>query len=334
MSVFGTIAGGVVQAGLGAINNTWAQQQQGEARRQNYLYGEMAAENADARTRALYNDFYSPQALMRQYREAGLSPSMMFGGTPGQGGTSGAQGSGAAGLGTPYMPMSMIEGAQIAKLIAETDNIKADTANKEGTGAMGAAQIAALLSEAGATEAAKHYTEAQTAFQLIENEIAENTKEWKEEEIRGQAGIALQNAEKAIWEAKDAKLEFDFNNETYKTRVEQEQNKTTELAAEIALKRQTKQLTFQQEKLVHNQIEKMWWDAAMKWQEFLLESSKVELSWNEFDKEWEEFCIQMGLEYDKMEYDARKTIFEGVTDIIKTGAAAAVFKGVKGKPKK
>lgn len=333
MSVFGTIAGGAVQAGLGAINNVWAQQQQGEARRQNYLYGEMAAENADARTRALYNDFYSPQALMRQYREAGLSPSIMFGGTPGQGGASGAQGTGASGLGTPYMPMSMIEGAEVANLMAQTEKTKAETATIEGTNARGEAEINKILVEAGATEASKHYTKALTTFQTIENEIAENTKQWKEEEIRGQANIALQNAEKAMWEAKNAKLEFDFQNETYKTRVEQEQNKTTKLAADIALSRQTKQLTFQQEKLIHNQIEKMWWDAAMKWQEFVLESSKVELSWNEFDKDWQKFCAEMGLEYDKMEYDARKTLFQGVTDIIKTGAAAAVFKGVKGKGK-
>ena len=167
-----------------------------------------------------------------------------------------------------------------------------------------------------------------------EDEIANNTKEWKEEEIRANAGIALQNSEKAIWEAKEAKLEFDFQNETYQTRVEQEQKKTAKLAADVALSRQTKQLTYHQTKLLHNQIEKMWWDAAMKWQEFVLDASKVELSWNEFDKDWEKFCASMGLEYDKMEYDARKTVFQGVTDIIKTGAAAAIFKGAKSKGKK
>lgn len=128
---FDTILGGAMNLGLGAINNYWAEQQQATARRENYMYGEMSANQADKRTRALYNDFYSPQALMNQYREAGLSPGMMFGGTPGQGGQSGAQGSGAAGLGAIYQPLSMIESAQIAKTIAETQNIKADTSNKE-----------------------------------------------------------------------------------------------------------------------------------------------------------------------------------------------------------
>lgn len=127
--IFGTIFGAGANIALGALNNAWAEQQQAEARRQNYMYGEMAANNADLRTRALYNDFYSPKALLEQYREAGLSPSLMFGGTPGQGGQSGAMGTGAAGLGTPFMPMSMLEGAQIANIAADTNKKKAEAAN-------------------------------------------------------------------------------------------------------------------------------------------------------------------------------------------------------------
>lgn len=127
--IFGTIVGAGANIALGALNNIWAEQQQAEARRQNYMYGEMAANNADRRTRALYNDFYSPKALLEQYREAGLSPSLMFGGTPGQGGQSGAMGTGAAGLGTPFMPMTMLEGAQIANIAADTAKKKEETKN-------------------------------------------------------------------------------------------------------------------------------------------------------------------------------------------------------------
>lgn len=127
--IFGTIFGAAANIGLGALNNKWAAEQAEKARWENYKYGEMAAEQADLRTRALYNDFYSPSALRKQYEAAGLSPSLMFGGTPGQGGMSGAQGTGASGPGTPFMPMSMIEGAQIAKLIAETAKTKAETKN-------------------------------------------------------------------------------------------------------------------------------------------------------------------------------------------------------------
>lgn len=113
------------------INNILAGARTREDREQNYLYGEMAADNADRRTRALYNDFYSPGALMQQYKEAGLSPSMMFGGTPGQGGLSGARGTGAAGMQTPFMPISLVEAAQAAQLFAQTKKTNAETKNIE-----------------------------------------------------------------------------------------------------------------------------------------------------------------------------------------------------------
>lgn len=120
------VAGGLAQS---ALNNHYQQQLTEKDRRENYYYGELAANSADRRTRALYNDFYSPEALLKQYKEAGLSPSMMFGGTPGQGGMSGAQGSGASGIQTPYMPISILEGIQAANIAAQTAKTKEETKN-------------------------------------------------------------------------------------------------------------------------------------------------------------------------------------------------------------
>lgn len=131
MAILSTLIGGAIQAGLGAINNVYSAEREAQARSENYRYNEMAANNADARTRALYNDFYSPSALAQQYKAAGLSPSLMFGGTPGQGGASGAQGAGASGHPSTFTPISLLEGAQLANIAAQTENIKADTANKE-----------------------------------------------------------------------------------------------------------------------------------------------------------------------------------------------------------
>lgn len=125
----GAIIGAMAGMAQNAYNNEAAGRRAEEDRQRNHFYGEMAAEAADARTRALYNDFYSPEALMRQYKAAGLSPSMMFGGTPGQGGMSGAQGTGSAGLQTPYMPVSMLEAAQIANITAQTQKTKEETKN-------------------------------------------------------------------------------------------------------------------------------------------------------------------------------------------------------------
>lgn len=111
------------------LNNHLQQERTDRDRRENFVYGEKAANAADLRTRALYNDFYSPEALLKQYKEAGLSPSLMFGGTPGQGGMQGARGTGAAGPTTPFMPFSMVEAAQAAALFAQTKKTKAETEN-------------------------------------------------------------------------------------------------------------------------------------------------------------------------------------------------------------
>lgn len=142
MAISGAAAGALLGA-AGSVANSlinWGASAQlgSRARYENYKYGERAAENADRRTRALYNDIYSPGALLQQYQEAGLSPSLMFGGTPGQGGMQGARGTGAMGPMETYTPISLLEGAQAAalwaqakKTNAEEKNLNADTALKK-----------------------------------------------------------------------------------------------------------------------------------------------------------------------------------------------------------
>lgn len=121
----------LLSAGTFGLNNIFGDWAASRAAQRNYKYGEMAASNADARTRALYNDFYSPKALTKQYQAAGLSPSMMYGGTPGQGGMSGAQGTGAAGTPQAYAPLSLLDAAQAAALNAQTEKTKAETKKVE-----------------------------------------------------------------------------------------------------------------------------------------------------------------------------------------------------------
>lgn len=123
------ILGMAGQMGSTLLNDFLARQTTENDRRQNYRYGELAAENADLRTRELYRDIYSPGAMLKQYQEAGLSPSIMYGGMPGGGGSSGASAAGAASAQTPYMPMSLLEGAQIGNIIAQTQKTKAETRN-------------------------------------------------------------------------------------------------------------------------------------------------------------------------------------------------------------
>lgn len=125
----GAVTSGALTLGINAYNNEMAAARTAEDRRLNFYYGEKSAAAADRRTRALYNDFYSPEALLRQYQEAGLSPSLMFGGTPGQGGLSGAKGTGAIGPQTPFMPLSLVDAAQASALFAQAEKTKAETKN-------------------------------------------------------------------------------------------------------------------------------------------------------------------------------------------------------------
>lgn len=113
--------------GTSVLNNVFAGWREDNARQKNFHYNEMAAENADKRTRALYNDLYSANAQLNQLRQAGLSPSVFFGGQGASGmsvSPNGAEGSGVNGIAPNMHFIDPLTAAQI-------DNIKADTANKK-----------------------------------------------------------------------------------------------------------------------------------------------------------------------------------------------------------
>lgn len=135
--MFGNAVGiGAAQAGfnmLGSLINNGISAGMGDYNRsQNFLYNEKSANAADARTRKLYEDLYSPKALLQQYKDAGLSPSLMFGGG-GPGGTTvqGAQGEGASGIGTQTFGINPVDLSQVKLANAQAENIKADTQLKE-----------------------------------------------------------------------------------------------------------------------------------------------------------------------------------------------------------
>lgn len=98
-------------------------------RERNYYWNEKAADSADKRQRKQYNDMYSPQAQMQQYKAAGLSPSMMMsGGQSAVGGTpAGAMGS----LSGPYPSIpNAINLADIKLKEAQKENLETETEGK------------------------------------------------------------------------------------------------------------------------------------------------------------------------------------------------------------
>lgn len=129
MSLAAAVIGAGATIGSGIISNIMAERREAESRLQNYGYNEAAAIAADKRTRQLYEDLQSPKALLQQYKEAGLSPSLMFG--DGGAGTigNGAQGAGAAGVNPNVFGVNAMEAAQIGLINAQTEKTKEETKN-------------------------------------------------------------------------------------------------------------------------------------------------------------------------------------------------------------
>lgn len=102
------------------------------ARKKNYEYNEKAANEADKRQRAQYQDLYSPQAQMEQYAAAGLSPSMMMSG--GQSAVGGTPHGPLGGLSGPMPSASggnSLQGPQIANLLEDAKGKAIENAMKE-----------------------------------------------------------------------------------------------------------------------------------------------------------------------------------------------------------
>ena len=85
----------------------------------------MSADSADARTRALYSDLYSPEAKVKQLKEAGLSVGLMYGqgGAGGTSSTAGAQGQGAGGQ-QGKQPIGILQGAELGLMAAQAKKIR------------------------------------------------------------------------------------------------------------------------------------------------------------------------------------------------------------------
>lgn len=146
------------------------------------------AEKADARTRALYNDLQSPEAIRRQLEQAGLSVGMMYG----QGGVGGHMSSGAQAaspmpLNHASIPMGSILDAQTANMIANTLKTEAETKKTNAEAKKAESEIpknektALLLDE----QINKTRAEVQTEMAKLNQIIAEtNVSKATESEIK------------------------------------------------------------------------------------------------------------------------------------------------------
>lgn len=107
-----------------ALNRQWQQQMLGLQ----HQYNEESAENAMQRQIQMYNEFQSPEALVGQLKDAGLSVGMMYG-EGGQGGhmASAPQAQGVSLPNSNNIPMQNVMDAQVAMMIANATKLAAET---------------------------------------------------------------------------------------------------------------------------------------------------------------------------------------------------------------
>lgn len=295
--------------GTAAYNNQAAAEREARARAENYKYGEMAANNADKRTRDLYKDLQSPTALLEQYKNAGLSPSLMFGGGGSPGGvTAGAQGTGATGVNpntygaeAKVDPMSA---AQIALTIAQTKKTEAETNTMLGENDRGQAEIAKTWAEAGATEAAEQLTKAETSLKNINTYVADKTKDFNVTRARYESEKAMDDVRKAYWEAEDAGLQFQYNAATFETRVEKAANEVAELASRIAMQHSQSELNTEQKNAIKDYVEQGYIDCAVRAKNATQYANYVEAYAENLPKQIELRKEEIGLEKWRIGADA------------------------------
>lgn len=279
--LFGGIAGSVIQgitnARITEENNTAAAEREAAARAENYSYNEMAANNADKRQRAQFNDMYSYSAQVREMKKAGLSPSITFGGGGGQGGASAPQGGGAAGVSPNVFGIPPVDFAQITQALANAnlaeanaEKTKAQTNTILGENARGIAEIQEIMSRAGYNKAAEALAEANTAYQELKTFVGWQTADSDIQTAARAAQKLLHESNKAYEEATQAGLKTSFDKETYGKRIEQVGADLALTYAECALKGSQKEYTDEQKNALKQQVLQGWVEVGIKYNEMII----------------------------------------------------------------
>lgn len=309
--------------------NTQAEQSAHRSREENFMYGEMAANAADERYRKQYLDFYSPKAQLRQLKEAGLSPSVMYNGT-GAGGATAPQGGGAGGIQAPYYPTTAIEMAQMENIMAqtnktkaETSNVEADTKNKGQQYVLLGAQINNTLKDTEYKEVGIKALELSNDLQAltlqIENwKLAEGiTYEIIESEARKLYNESLLSEEQWKLAENNRKLA----EETFETNVKMISQSYANLIQDFYLKSAQTQLTsIQAEKLINDMLVD-WFDAGIK---AASEKAKVVNMKNQLMLEYKKLGINTTIAQNEQNVKILTSILQSLTNIL---GASMLMKG-------
>ncbi len=250
------LALGGMNAASGALNTLLGLGLQKQSARLN----EEAAQNADARTRALYNDLYSPQAQVEQLKKAGLSVGLMYA-KSGMGG-SGQAGAQAAPAQFPNMNIldlmsAKMMQAQIKKTNAETDKIEQDTKATEKGIEKTDAEIESILTQNDLTKSKVAYQDLQNKLAQYEIQFKSETIETDIEQRKVELAKMVEDYRTAYINAERDEIKLDIENSTSAAKIRQELQKVVMNDLQIEMGKQNIKLNdLQMQKIQEDIIEK------------------------------------------------------------------------------
>lgn len=309
----GNVLTGGVQTGMGILtsylSNKWAAQREKDARKENFQYNELAANAADQRTRNLYLDLQSPQALLNQYKSAGLSPALMYGGSGASGQVAqGAQGGGAAGISPTSYGISPVDLAQIKLMNAQTNLVNEKAKTEGGTNERGAAEIKKILTENGLNNAATQYTKLQSSMQEIQNELARSTQQDIINKVHAESENAANIAIRGVYEIISAEARARYDEETLQDKINSVTLANLNTQADTLLKKSNIKLNDAEIAKINAEIQKWTQEVAQGWANVIINNFNAETHrkfTNNINDYWDDQIKNLNdrLEFDKSKFD-------------------------------
>lgn len=177
-----------------------------------FQQGEQSADNAMQRSIDMYNMLQNPKSMVKQLKEAGLNPALMYsnGGMGGQT-QSGPQGTPQAGTGAPTLGIQNITDPLS---VAQIKNIEADTKKKE-------EEANNISQDTKLKQAQEEYTKSQTFWTDIRANIDKNNLTISTATINEQITTIKTKTASAIEELHQQRRDNKINDETFYEQINQ-----------------------------------------------------------------------------------------------------------------
>lgn len=319
--LLGSAVNGAMNFLTSMYNNKQAEKREKTAREENYKYGEMAADAADERARAQYNDLYSIKAQMQLARDAGLSPSVYAsGGLNGMAGH-GAQGTGASGVSPSVFGTNPVDVSQVKLNNAQARKLNAEATVQEETGIERAnAEIKKLYADTLSTEASTTFIQSQTEWQNLMNEFKNETWNYDITTVQGNAQKVVDECTKLQVEIDQGENDLQLSYQTFWAKVEQEE-KTVELMTKQILNAQKDlQLKEEQRKEIIAETKNLYYQMNLAYSRYWQDEKRLNAEIDNMKKQFSLSVKRYNLDLHKERHEVTQgylnTIFNGIGTVL------------------